>query len=340
MLKRSGSVTKKASSAHPYVSSVQDIAFLTKQLTNVRDSKLTEQLFDSNTDLLSKVEFDNKGLTLDELHITAVVLLERTAPRATFSDKQGLQLLFDFVTSVRAVYKPNPYHDFRHCVDVMQFSHFLLQQDDVKQMLMTSTTVVLHPEETSFLMMVACLCHDAGHTGWTNAIHRTHENDPLVQRFGTESTLEKLHFSHCQDLVQRSKLLDRALSDTATFLQACEELILATDMERHRTLLAEFHVEPANQLLYVVIKMADISNVARDFDEAKCWAKRLEAETKEHPNAIASNVPLHQSVPGFANLFAVPLAEVFTEVGLKDTGGLLRSRIVKNNASWEKESKA
>lgn len=336
--RRSGSVTTKKT----YVSAAQDLAFLAKQLKNVRDTKLAEQLFDEDQDLLARVEFDNKGMTLDELHLAAVVLLERSAPKAAFSDKAGLQLLFDFVQSVRLVYKANPYHDFRHCVDVMQFSFFLLAQDDVRQLLATSTTGTLHPEECLFTLLVACLCHDAGHTGWTNAIHRSLPDDALVREFGPESPLEKMHAKHCRELVLRGKIVDRLLTDSATFLDTCEGLILSTDMEKHRELLAAFHVEPANELLGVVIKVADISNVTREFEEAKCWAKRLEAETKEHPNstAAAAAVPLHKSVTGFSTLFAIPMAEVLLDVGLVETGTLLRSRIVANNDCWAREAEA
>ncbi|KAH9255150.1 hypothetical protein BASA81_006909 [Batrachochytrium salamandrivorans] len=305
--RRSGSVTTKKT----YISASQDLAFLAKQLKNVRDTKLAEQLFDEDQDLLAKVEFDNKGMTLDELHLTAVVLLERSAPKAAFSDKTGLQLLFDFV-----------------------------QSDDVRQLLATSTMTALHPEECLFTLLVACLCHDAGHTGLTNAIHRSLPDDVLVKEFGVESPLEKMHSKHCRELVQRSKLVDRLSTDSATLLDTCEELILSTDMEKHRELLAAFHVEPANELLGVVIKMADISNVTREFEEAKCWAKRLEAETKEHPNSPPTAVPLHKSVTGFSTLFAIPMAEVLLDVGLVETGAFLKSRIVANNDCWAREAEA
>jgi hypothetical protein len=50
---------------------------------------------------LGSASLDNKGLSLDELSVAAVLMLERTAPALVFSDKAGLAALFDFVAEVR-----------------------------------------------------------------------------------------------------------------------------------------------------------------------------------------------------------------------------------------------
>lgn len=310
-------------------STFAELQFLCKLLKNVRETKINELL---EQDYLCKIEFDNKSLSMDEVHMAAVLMLERAVPGLAFSDKTGLQCLFDFVSSVRKVYVANPYHDFRHAVDVMQFTNFMLQQDDVSSQLQHL------PCETKFVALVACLCHDAGHDGLTNAIHRKMAKSPLVERFGQESPLERLHFDHCERLVQASSLLDIAELDHAQVIAQCRTLILGTDMEKHSALLASFAANPSNNLLQMVIKIADISNVTRDFEEARVWSKRLDAEMKAHPGAPAvSPMTLCQSVTGFSRMFAIPLAQALASSCLPETGRMLVDRIESNLAMWAKE---
>ncbi|KAH9257925.1 hypothetical protein BASA81_003944 [Batrachochytrium salamandrivorans] len=304
----------------------QDLAALCHQLKNVRESKVMELL---EPGYLATIEFDNKGLSMDEIHLAAVIMLEHSAPMFAFSDRIGLQSLFDFVSSVRKVYQSNPYHDFRHAVDVMQFTNFMFHREDVKAIIHD-----LEDEGTRFTALVACLCHDAGHDGLTNAIHRKLPNDALVAKFGQESPLERLHFDHCQRLVLESSLLQISGLDQAQFVAQCKQLILGTDMEKHSALMGSFKANPSNYLLQMIVKIADISNVTRDFEEARTWSKRLDAEMKAHPGAAPSTITMAQSVTGFAKLFALPLACAVTEACLPETGRMLQSRIESNNDMW------
>jgi len=315
-----------------------------KKLRNVRESKIVELV--EREGYLADIEFDNKGLSLDEIHIAAVLMLERAAPGGVFSDKAGLVALFEFVESLRAVYKSNPYHDFRHAVDVMQFMNHLLSREDIAQRV-SQQGLMCSGDELRFMMLVACLCHDAGHDGMTNMFHRKTQSE-VFEKFGSESTLERLHAYHAENLLEASPLLDilkdapNLKMDATQFVQEVRSVILATDMEKHAALLAAFKASPSAQLLNVFIKISDISNVARTFEEAKVWAKRLEAEQKLAASRWPADMPapapmpLAQSVIGFSKMFALPMVDALVEAGLQDSARELRARIERNIAEWER----
>jgi hypothetical protein len=310
-----------------------------RRLRNVRESKVVEML--EREDYLTSIAFDNRNFSLDELEVAAVLMLERAAPNGAFADKNGLIMLFDFVSKVRVVYRPNPYHDFRHGIDVMQFMNHLLSREDVAQrVLAPGQGFVASGDELRFMMLVACICHDAAHDG-----------SELVHRFGPESTLERLHSWHAEQLIAGSGILDvlkqsGAEMDATQFLQEVRNLIMATDMEKHAALVSAFRNSPSAQLLNMLIKVSDISNVARNFEEAKVWAKRLEAEMKlattRFPEATGSapgaTVTLAQSVIGFSKMFALPLIDAFDHAGLQETSRTLRERVEHNIAEWERFS--
>lgn len=317
----------------------------TRGLNNVRESKLQE-FFDSAASLCS-VEFDNKSFSMDEIQLAAFFVLERHAPYQAFADKTALNRLFGFVEETRAAYKANPYHDFRHAFDVMQFMNFLLSKDDVAQRVLPAEG----GEEVRFMMLVACLCHDAGHDGSNNTILRK-TKDALVEKFGPESTLERLHSSLAVELIEASKILECVAdaaevagqpltTDADRFLDNVRGLILATDMEKHSLLLSAFKASPSAQMLNVLIKVSDISNVVRQFDEAKTWANRLAAEQRlantrlEGIESVPDAVPLAASVISFSKIFALPLIDALIDAGLPDTGRELRARIEKNISMWE-----
>jgi len=319
-----------------------------RKLRNVRESKVAELV--DREGYLADIDFDNKGLSLDELQIAAVLMLERAAPMAAFADKIGVTSLFEFVESVRAIYKPNPYHDFRHAVDVMQFMNHLLSRDDVIQRVVAAQQGFgTSADEVKFMLLVACVCHDAGHDGTSNLFQRK-TNSELFEKYGPESTLERLHSAHAESLLEASEILNvlkmtpNITMDSAQFLTEVRSLIMATDMEKHAALLATFKASPSAQLLNVLIKISDISNVTRNFEEARTWAKRLEAEVKVTNSRLSpvenqpEPAPLAQGVIGFSKMFALPLIDALDEAGLTETSRDLRARVEQNIQEWEKYS--
>ena len=316
----------------------------TRKLRNVRETKISELVEKEN--YVNELEFDNRNFSLDELQVTALLILERAAPGAAFAEKSALIALFEFVESVRAVYRANPYHDFRHAVDVMQFMNHLLSRDDVAQRVLgAGQGFPVSGDELKFTLLVACLCHDAGHDGTTNAFHRKTNSD-LIDKFGPESTLERLHVHLAETLIEKSSMWEvikpYMTMDLTQFLQEIRSLIFATDMEKHGALLSTFKASPSSQLLNMLIKISDISNVTRNFEEAKVWTKRLDAEVKlaasKLPPSEAPAAPpsLAQSVIGFSKVFALPLIDALSDAGLQDTGRELRSRVESNIANWER----
>lgn len=70
-----------------------------------------------------------------------------------------LEVLKKFILKVHLYYKPNPYHNFRHAVDVLQAVYFFL--------ISTQLTSLLTPLDI-LALIVAALSHDIGHPGCSN----------------------------------------------------------------------------------------------------------------------------------------------------------------------------
>lgn len=307
-----------------------DLAAYFKHLGNVREAKM-----DATLARLDQIEFGNSLLSLDELEVCAVAMLERAAPGHLLSGQAGLDCLSRLVSDLRAKFRQNPYHDFRHAVDGMQFMFYLLQCDDVGEHL-------LGEETTRFLLLWASFVQDLEHDGKTNQWHRERDT-ALVREHGAESPLEKLAFATAEEILKDSRLTELLGFPSAGDLEKkfyikLRALILCTDMDRHDELVRQFTEKPtASSAFLLLIKLSDVSNVAREFDEAKVWARRLEAERKLHLESMVTT-SLAKAVMDFSTCRVLPLTNAMEHVlGMPTTGKALGWRIESNVYRWTRE---
>lgn len=229
--------------------------------------------------LVGHWSFPAHELNNDDLVYCAYVMLEFAL---TYAMDSGLLLrvnapssndLLAFVFIVRDTYQHgNPFHNFRHAVDVLQACfHFLVRLkclptftqysenpkadeisflegeagvDGNSDILLTKTATsssehnnaLLNPLQT-FGLLLAAIGHDVGHPGVTNAFLINHLSF-TSQVFSERSVLELFHATVFTNKILRICLPDflnlpTEANDTLVMRNLITESILATDMAEH-----------------------------------------------------------------------------------------------------------
>jgi hypothetical protein len=203
--------------------------------------------------------------------------------------------LEQFVTAVEDSYRSQrhetapaeipSYHNWDHAGDVTQMAAAFVAN--------TKAAQLLSPLKQLALITAAC-CHDLGHGGLNNAVLRA-TGDPLTEQYGNDAPLEQYHSHLARQLIEHNHTVFlKALTNDAErseFITDVTTLILATDMSKHNEIVAELLKikvqEPlggaatnAQQLMLmkILLKCADISNVAKPFEASRDRAIRLAAE--------------------------------------------------------------
>lgn len=254
-------------------------------------------------------EFYAHELDQDELLYAVFAMLRFAcmAPGAEALRLPDVQLA-QFLSVVRESYRPsNPYHNFRHAVDVVQATFiFLLNLGCLPHYALSGAPPngsnkpvqdrppILSPIETLTILIVAT-GHDVGHPGVTN-LFLTKTNAPLAKTFQYTSVLESYHSAVFGELLRKYW--------PGMAGQLVVESVLATDMGRHYEYMEEMEkVQEARRqrsetgvsntsesainekiktlLACVLIKCADISNVARPLAISKQWGVVLTKEFEE-----------------------------------------------------------
>lgn len=191
--------------------------------------------------------------------------------------------LFKFLLVVRDSYYPtNPYHNFRHAIDVLQASfYFMLKLNSIPQYNTAdgeelAATPILDPLEALTLLIIA-IGHDVGHPGMTNAF-LTSAKSPIATAFGYKSVLESYHSAAFSRILQ--------LYWPATQEQPVCRLIMqsvhATDMGLHFDYMSK-----AEETREIVEKYGEVENYIEEMDDAIREQQKQEAARDEA--ATASN---------------------------------------------------
>ncbi|XP_058651277.1 cAMP and cAMP-inhibited cGMP 3',5'-cyclic phosphodiesterase 10A isoform X4 [Onychostoma macrolepis] len=107
-----------------------------------------------------------------------------------------LEKLCRFTMSVRKNYRRVPYHNWKHAVTVAHCMYAILQK----------TTGIFTELERKGLL-IACLCHDLDHRGYSNSYLQKFDH-PLAALYST-STMEQHHFSQTVSILQKFPILSR-----------------------------------------------------------------------------------------------------------------------------------
>ncbi|KAJ5084858.1 hypothetical protein NUU61_009437 [Penicillium alfredii] len=281
-----------------------------------------------------------------------------------------------FLLACRAAYNSFVlYHNFRHAIDVLQSVFcFLLHigalppYEPVGQTVVSKTPIagLLSPFD-ALTLLISAIGHDVGHPG-VNNFFLVKLNAPLAQLYNDNSVLEAFHCAAFSQILRRhwpAAFKDKQLRKLLI------SSILATDMgvhqkfmERMGSLQEKFHendksvdgwkpqdIEMYKTLLCgLLIKCADISNVARPWKVAEKWTQILQEEFANQgemekevgmetalfggPPELGNIYKLATSQIGFMSIFALPLFE-----GVSDLVPQLQftaDHIRRNQVQWQK----
>ncbi|KAI9790464.1 MAG: 3',5'-cyclic-nucleotide phosphodiesterase [Peltula sp. TS41687] len=332
-------------------------------------------------DAVGTWEFSAHDFSDDELLHAAMLMLQHAL---TMPDLERWRIATDdlnaFVLATRMAYNSFvPYHNFRHVVDVLQaVFYFLLRLGALPPYQLgysisgptspvSPIASLLRPFEALTLLITA-IGHDVGHPGVNNAF-LVHLKAPLAQLYNDRSVLESFHCAAFSQILRRYW---PASFHAAELRKLLINSILATDMGLHfdymnklGQLQEKLHAgkgidgwdgrsieEHRTLTCSLLIKCADISNVARRYDVAAKWATILTDEFARQasmevdlgiPTALFappvrdSVIELGKSQIGFMNLFALPLF-----LGVSDILPVMQfcvNAIVSNKNMWEAKIK-
>eukprot|EP00798_Chlamydomonas_sp_ICE-L_P023521 gene23521-9044_t len=145
--------------------------------------------------------------------------------------------LIKFLLKVEQGYKSNPYHSRIHATDVLQKYYVILTQGG------------LVPGSANKLTLLGCMLgqrdgivHDYEHVGLTNDF-LVNSSDSLAIRYNDRAPMENHHLAAAFDLLQRPEynfLSEMSKGDLDTLRKLIIDLVIATEMKQHFSLLAHF----------------------------------------------------------------------------------------------------
>lgn len=188
------------------------------------------------------------------------------------------ETFFHFLFDLRNSYNRVPYHNWMHAVDVTQFLAYSINTSDLSK-IFTKFEILG--------MLTAAICHDANHDGFSNQ-YNVNAQTPLGILFKNQSVMETHHCSVSIGIITKDecnifKILNE--NESTQMWTLFINLILATDMAKHFSILESAKkIDTANwsntdegrlMIMKLLIKCADISNVARKLEIAEKWVNIL-----------------------------------------------------------------
>ncbi|KAF4624014.1 hypothetical protein G7Y89_g14162 [Cudoniella acicularis] len=319
--------------------------------------------------------FSAHDFTDDELlHASLLMLQHALAMPELERWRISTENLTSFLVASRSAYNTFvPYHNFRHVVDVLQAIFYFLVQ--LGRLPPFPYSITPHPNPSpiaalirpfdALTLLITAIGHDVGHPGVNNAFLVT-LNAPLAQLYNDRSVLESFHCAAYSQILRRHW---PAAFQGVEMRQLMINSILATDMGLHFDymkrlgfLQEKLHenggtdgwngrlLEDQRTLACsLLIKCADISNVARKYDVAAQWTMILTDEFARQasmeqdlgiPSALFAApvreiVELGKSQINFMNMFALPLFQGVTDV--MPAMGFCVDELHQNITAWERK---
>ncbi|KAH7170551.1 hypothetical protein EDB81DRAFT_169827 [Dactylonectria macrodidyma] len=296
------------------------------------------------------------SFTDDELLVAAMAMFKHALAMPDLERwRIPADQLISFLVACRAAYNSFvPYHNFRHVVDVLQATFNFLVHIGSLPPYPSNTSTDSIPEKSpmaalvtpfeALTLLITAIGHDVGHPGVNNGFLVT-LNAPLAQLYNDRSVLESFHCAAYSQILRR--YWPTAFEDTK-MRNLMISSILATDMGLHFDYMKKLgdiqerlqvnnstdgwngrQLEENKALACsLLIKCADISNVARNHETALQWTYILSEEfsrqaSMESELGIQSSLmappkqdmtSLSKSQLGFMNLFATPLFQGVADI--------------------------
>uniref|UniRef100_A0A8D0FQ83 Phosphodiesterase n=1 Tax=Strix occidentalis caurina TaxID=311401 RepID=A0A8D0FQ83_STROC len=260
-----------------------------------------------------------------------------------------LEKLCRFTMSVKKNYRRVPYHNWKHAVTVAHCMYAILQNN---QGLFTDL------ERKGLL--VACLCHDLDHRGYSNSYLQKFDH-PLAALYST-STMEQHHFSQTVSILQlegHNVFSNLSSSEYEQVLEIIRKAIIATDLALYfgnRKQLEELHQTGAlnlknqahrDRVIGLMMTACDLCSVTKLWPVTRLTANDIYAEFWAEGDEMKKTgiqpIPMmdrdkKDEVPqgqiGFYNAVAIPCYTTLAQI-FPPTGPLLRA-CRDNLSQWEK----
>lgn len=319
-------------------------------------------------------DYDPFQLSYDELVIMALVMFQYilSLPGLEPYRLEEPELVRFLIMMRDAYHHENPYHNFRHAIDVMQATfQFLIRLGCLPpppfkrapncSMIEPIGPAVFTPAE-SLVVLIAAIGHDISHPGVTNAF-LVSSRSPMAQVFNDKSVLESYHAC----VLNRVLNIFWPATQEPHLKKLIVESVLATDMAQHFNYVDRWTelsarcrskgkgkcneergmLSPADRQLVgsMIMKCADVSNVTRRLDLAEQWGRVLQCEFSEVkdvetdcnvqtlPPNCGKSANLAQSQVSFLNIFAYPLFQQLSDA-FPEFGYAFRT-LQENKAEWE-----
>ena len=197
--------------------------------------------------------------------------------------------------------------------------------------------------------------HDLQHPGVTNAFLRS-TNHEMFQKFGPESTAEKMHFGAFLALIDNPALdFLRPLGHPvrSRIIDLVEEIVLSTDMARHSDFVSmDEPVCPESDIikyrLSFAMKISDLSHCFRKFQIHRKFTGMLKQEFfAQGDKEIALGLPcsygmnrdemfldMAEDQVNFLSIFIQPLLSRYSNICSSSLIKQLQESLGKNIASW------
>lgn len=187
---------------------------------------------------------------------------------------------YKFLSEISQTYNKVPYHNWRHAVDVTQFVTYEIK---------TAKLENAFTKRELLGLIVAAICHDANHDGFTNVFNVKAET-PLGILFKNQSVMETHHCSVAIGVLSKEdcNLFEKLnATEVKEMWNLVITLILTTDMAKHHDFLKQVaerlttgplnndDAEDRFMEMQLILKCADISNVSRPFELADKWCDVL-----------------------------------------------------------------
>lgn len=190
--------------------------------------------------------------------------------------------LIKFINIVCDNYKPNPFHNFQHAINVLQMTYRLLVD--------TNIYVKIKPN-IIFGILVAALCHDIDHPGNTNS-YEINSFSKYAKLYNDICVLENHHCTLTFEFLEQTGLLMCFKGDDfKEFRKTIIISILGTDMTKHNEFITKLEtfdcqveiltIEDQYFIVSAILHCADLSNSVKQFDYSFEWSKRLSQEFYE-----------------------------------------------------------
>ena len=307
-----------------------------------RGLSVDPQRQDSIATAVGQWGFDGHLFSEDELVYAGYYILDHALRMPALEHwRIPRESLLRFMQGCRVAYNSFVlYHNFRHAVDVLQSLFYFLVQIGILPPYPVGSKPPPHSENKSpvasllgpfeaLTLLVSAIGHDVGHPG-VNNMFLVKLNAPLAQLYNDQSVLEAFHCAAYSQILRRH--WPAAFHDK-NIRRLMISSILATDMGVHSDYMSQLgqlqerihesettdgwtpkDIDQFRKLTCgLLIKCADISNVARPWGVAEKWTYLLQkefAKQGEMESAVGMETTLFGGPPELGNMLKLANGQI------------------------------